>query len=630
MMQGFLKSFLENKTQFVAFLIMALVLAYLYFFSFSRHARVNIEIRSNVITNFQIYWAKSNESYDENRSSHVRINHVQTRYSLPIGDLKWIEKLRIDPTDGSRKTAKILIKRISIGQVGFKPIFIQPRSIRNRLKPVAGIMKTSKRSNGLLVVSSENDPQLELHIAPQKNRSFFGYWAPIGAAVLILFLILRWASATEENYTYIRYFLCFVFALIVVMAFTSRKNVHPDEFVHIRASKYYEDHWRPPEICAPETEHTYSVYGISRLNSMEIVYPISGKFSWMLSFLPLDPYLRLRLFNVFLFFLILLLCFRSTEFCIIASPLLVSPQIWYVFSYFNSDAFAMFFIFVLAYQILTPKSRLNRYLADDQKSRTLIWGILFGALFLILLFLKKNFYFNILFICFYFLWRLYYQYIKANKPVKSMVQKLGLIVLVIIIGYGLRLSLDVYYYGNNKKAQLLACREKLAKPMFKPSTNLEKKHLLLHLRDRGVTISEMISKYKWFRKSIRSAFGVYGYLTISAPKFYYRVAFTMIVVIFIFMIFSLLVNMPNKEKILFLIFLLCSILLLGTHLLRSWEIMLQPQGRYWLPIVGMVSVLFYHVREYLHPPVVHLYILFMFLLSSYSFIFVALVNSPKP
>lgn len=628
-MRGLLKYFLENKVQVVAFLVMALLLAYLYFISFSSHATVDIEIRSNIITNFKIYWAKSNELYDEKRSSHVRINYDQIKYRFPIGDLEGIEKLRIDPADGNRKTAKILIKKITISQVGFKQIYVNQRAIHNRLKPVAGIMKTHKSKNGLLVVSSENDPQLELRIAPQKTRSFFSYWAPIGAALLILFLVFKWAFSMEENYIYIRYFLLFVFALVIVMAVTSRQNVHPDEYVHIRASKYYEDHWRPPEICAPGTEHTYSVYGISRLNSLEILYPIAGKFSRVLSFLPIESYLRLRYFNIFLFFTLVLLCFRSREFCIAAAPLLISPQIWYVFSYFNSDAFSLFIIFLLIYQILVPESLFHRYLVENKKNRVLFSGFLLGMLCFAILLSKKNFYFFILFLIAYFIWWLYYQYIKENKPIKTVVKRLALILLVAVTGYALRFSADIYLHGFDKKEKILDCREKLAKSFYKPSSVPTQKHPLMHLRERGKTLEQMFTEYKWNKKTFASSFGVYDYMTISAPKDYYKTAKIAGILFILFIVFSFFFNFGVKEKLIFLIFLIFSTSLLSVHLLRSWEIMFQAQGRHFLPIIGMAGFLFYHLKKHLYQPFVHLYIIFMFLLSVYSFIFIGLVNIPK-
>lgn len=629
MNQRTFKPYFQNKGFLSLFLFLSLLLTCFYFFSFSRKAWVAVDIHTNVSTNFKIYWAAGSETYAENRSSWVRINDEQTRYHLPIGNLSRIGKLRIDPADISRKTAAILIKSINISQVGYRPIFIPGYLIHSRINPISGIMETSKRKNGLLVVSANNDPQLELRLKPDQSRSLLRFMIPIAASLLALLLALSWASSNQEDYSYIRYLLCFVLALVVSVANTSSVNRHPDEHVHLRASRYYEDHWRPPEICAPEVKKTYSIYGVSRLNSMEIVYPIAGKFSSALSFLPIESYLRLRMFNVLLFFLIVLLCIRSAEFCIIATPLLLTPQIWYVFSYFNSDAFALFYTFMLAYQTLVPGSRLNRYLAGSNISGTITWGIVFGAFFLVALLLKKNFYFFVLFFGLYWLWRLYFQVIKGGQPVKPVIQKLGLIVLVVILGYGFRYSLDTYYHGSDKKLKLAACQEKLAIPLYKPSTKLEKQHPYMHLRDKGVTIKEMIFKYKWFEKSIRSGVGVYGYLTISGPTIYYRIVYAIMGVGLIILFFYSLFRTPNPERILFFVFLICSTSLLGVHLMRNWEIMLQAQGRHFLPIVGMLGILFYHVRKYIHPPVAHLYVLLMFLLSAYSFIFVGLVNIPK-
>ncbi len=151
----------------------------------------------------------------------------------------------------------------------------------------------------------------------------------------------------------------------------------------------------------------------------------------------------------------------------------------------------------------------------------------------------------------------------------------------------------------------------------------------MQLRDRGVSLKEVVSKYKWNKKSFRSAFGVYGYMKVSAPKGYYVVVKYMCLLFLTFILLSLLIHSGAKEKVLFLIFLICSISLMGVHLWRCWEVTFQAQGRHLLPIVGMMSVFLYYVRDILYKPVIHLYILLMFLLSSYSFIFVALVHIPK-
>ncbi len=625
----FAKRVFENKVLTALFIILSLLSIYFYVFSLSKKALVKIDIHSNITTYFKIYWAKTDQMYNEKRSASVFINDVQTRYLFSISDLKSIGKIRIDPSQRGRKTAKILIKKILISQVGYEPILIKKGHGLNQLKPLSGIQKMVYKHNGLLVVSSENDPQIEVYITPQKQSLFFGHWVRILLTLIILLVLISWVSSKQDNYSYIAYLMVFILAQIVIMAYTSRPNSHPDEYVHLRAARYYEKYWTPPAVCDPETKHTYSPYGISRLNSREIVYLIAGKFSSIFSFLLMDSYQRLRLFNIFLFFILVLLCFKSTAFRIAVAPLLISPQIWYVFSYFNSDAFSVFCIFILIHQILIPKSLLHRFLNQTLNMRTICLGIVLGLVFSILFLLKKNFYSFILFVALYFVWWLYFEHIKLKKANNGLVKRLGLILMSILFGYGIQISTDFYYYGFNKKEQIERCQDKFARSPYRPGTDLSKKNPHLQLRERGVSIKEVISKYKWGEKSFRSAFGVYDYLRISAPKSYYTSVKYMLLLFFAFVFLSLLIHSGTKEKVLFLILLICSISLIGAHLWRCWEVTFQAQGRYLLPIAGMMSLFLYSVKHILYKPIIHLFILLMFLLSSYSFIFVALVNIPN-
>ena len=42
--------------------------------------------------------------------------------------------------------------------------------------------------------------------------------------------------------------------------------------------------------------------------------------------------------------------------------MLLAPQIWYIFSYFNGDAFPLFLATLIGYQTAVPDSLFNRYL----------------------------------------------------------------------------------------------------------------------------------------------------------------------------------------------------------------------------------------------------------------------------
>ncbi len=152
--------------------------------------------------------------------------------------------------------------------------------------------------------------------------------------------------------------------LALCMAVISRDNIHPDEFVHVRAAKYYQHHLLPPHIEDPAIAHTYSLYGVSRLNSGEIVYLFAGIFLNLLSPLHADPYLIVRLFNITLLCILMLLAVRQSRYRLLLVPLVISPQIWYIFSYFNSDALALFMLLLLAYQAVEPRSAFNQLVRD--------------------------------------------------------------------------------------------------------------------------------------------------------------------------------------------------------------------------------------------------------------------------
>jgi hypothetical protein len=52
----------------------------------------------------------------------------------------------------------------------------------------------------------------------------------------------------------------------------------------------------------------------------------------------------------------------------------------------------------------------------------------------------------------------------------------------------------------------------------------------------------------------------------------------------------------------------------------------QPQGRYLLPALPMLGILYYHVRQHVLSNLVEYLCIFLFLLATYSFIFTGLAN----
>jgi len=482
---------------------------------------------------------------------------------------------------------------------------------------------------GLLVVSSGEDPKMEVYLHPRKESGFFLEFIRILFLIFLTGIFLRSIAGLNESHDYIPNLMVFAAALVLIMAIVSQENAHPDEYVHMKAAVYYERHWLPPAVCTPGTEDTYSVYGVSRLNSLEIVYLIAGKFSRLFSFLMTDPYLRLRMFNLLLWFILIGLAYRTVPFRMALAPLLMSPQIWYVFSYFNSDAFSLFFVFFVGYQVLVDHSAFNRFLDESTTKQALMKGILWGVLFSFLFLLKKNYYIFILFLVLYILWKYCLKDRRASIPFKSRIGRLILVASAALAIFGTRFVADTAINRYDKSASVLNCREKLAGHIFKPSTPLGSKHPWLSLKKRGVRFKAMFSKYRCARRSFKSAFGVYGYTTIAGSDLYYELIEWAIFVFLMFLLFFTFFKAGPAERLLLLFIFGCGLLLTGAAFWRAWTTVLQPQGRYFFPLAAMAGFLLFQGQRIFNKTVLSIFIMILFMLSSYSFIFLGLVNIPK-
>jgi hypothetical protein len=424
------------------------------------------------------------------------------------------------------------------------------------------------------------------------------------------------------------------------MAFTSDYNRHPDEIHHFEAAKYYKTHFLPPEIGDESVRESYSVFGVSYLNYHWAEYFYAGKFALIVSPVIQNELLAVRLSNVFLFaFLIAWFIFRlkdHSELIILPSFLLITPQVWYIFSYANNDAFAFFLSFVVIYQIAFEKSIFNQFMRSERFLNHIIGGIFFGLLSGLLLICKPNYW---SFLLFAGLWLLF------NFPINiPTIKKYALFLAVALSVLIFRVSLD--FYANNetnfvafsylnkvvgnleaKDSKLLIYQEKIARYDMKPSTlenDLQSSFKDLKLRDKGLSLTELFTSLGWHDFSFSSLVGVYGYMDIWATKWFYKV-FAVPCIGFILYIFFVLIRGKEKKSIQQLaITVFSSILTIAISIYLSWTYAFQPQGRYLFPIIPMFALLIFSNRRYVRESVLNWFVLITFLLSTYSFIFVAL------
>ncbi len=588
-------------------------------------ATVNLSIQVEKRTLFQMYWAQANEGYSEKRSVKLIVTPRQEQYQFLLTNLRNVKKLRFDP---HKYIGGSIIKKVTIEQKGIQPIHYNFENGFYQFKERNHISDYHLEKNGLVVHSNGKDPFLGGEFTIEKTA--YPWMAEFFRFVFICLVIVLIYSTTRQLNATLRYvpiFMAVAVALIMIMAVISEKNVHPDEYVHIDASKYYQKNWLPPSIEDPEIRHTYSVYGVSRLNKPEVFYFFSGKFAELTSFIHVKPFRLLRLFNVFLFGCLLLYTIKSEGARSMAMPFLISSQIWYVFSYTNSDAFALSIAFLVGIQVVTPGSMFNTFLRQQSDKRLFVRYLLLGCLLGCLFLLKKNFYPYIAFVITVLAWQIWEMGDREEQILA--VKRLSLLTLIGLTLFGLRVGADYSVNGLDKAEKLESMRLETAGPLYNPQTDLHKRHIHLSMKKRGASLTHIVEVKRFFEKTFRSAFGVYGYFTVSGPfRYYDMVRWTGVALLSVFL--GLVFLRPWRENgFIAVSCLFFSLLLITVSLHHSWTKDFQAQGRYLFPIVPMLGIVYAKSHKYLKGPLFTSLFIAMFLLSAYSFIFVALPQIPK-
>lgn len=589
-------------------------------------AVVDLHLITSEKTVFKIYYRDTGGNWSENKMSSVVIRPGLERYSFRLTDLRRVSELRIDTSEKGLPT--VTVHSLELRQMGFAPVRLDTAAEFARLRQGTGIQEFSVGPQSFTVVPQSKDPNLLLPLeglerAPQPL--LHGLWLLFFAASAVFFIANRKRFLSVE---FVPYCGAAVLGLIVVMAGISQFNTHPDEVIHVVAGQYYMENHLPPPVGDESIRNTYSPYGVSRLHNGETAYFFAGKFAKFLSPLQLADYLAFRLFNVGLFALLVAASYYSAQFRILFLPLLLSPQIWYIFSYFNSEGFAITVMMLAVYQLVADESTWNRLL-DRAPATPSEWikrpalAILFAALLL----LKKNFYFFLVFAVFYTAWRRFFFSKKvswgASLQAVAVVAGLGLLLVVGVRGY------DSYINGWDKENRVYQAREDFAKPMYKPSTPLDDKFALLQLKDRGHSISTVFTEMQWGERIFRTSFGEYGYTTVPGSYNYYNFVRFLGLALLASVICSIVIGCKGREITLLGGALGCSLMLLVVAFYHCWTVDFQAQGRYLLPMVAMGAMVLHHCRTSLANVFCGFFAGMLFLTAFCSFIFVGIAGIGK-
>ena len=419
----------------------------------------------------------------------------------------------------------------------------------------------------------------------------------------------------------------FVAALMLAMALLTKFNAHPDEYLHFESARYFISHWFPPALNDPAIVPTFSHYGFSYLQDLEGAYFLMGKFMALFPEWLASPEMAARLFNVTLFLTLGVWLTGRLQGSIAPFVLLISPQIWYVFSYVNGDAWALTLAMLIVVQLATENSLLARYLQAENWSKSVQGGVCFAAVLALLLMAKRNYYLFLPFVVLVAFWKSAVW--RGTGTIFRPLQKWAVIALLTAAFYFPLRAAHEAINGFDLPRLQQEQAEKYAAPRFKPSEIAAGKGSpRLVLRNQGVPFTNLLTERSWPAESFQSFCGVYRWMTLKGSQSYYIAMGLLYSVLLTLLFFRIArVSWPDSAFVAATFGTMLGVVLGSVYF--SWTADYQPQGRYLFPILPMVAFLFYRYRESLRSPAFYLLFGGLFACSVYSFIFIGLKNIPK-
>lgn len=467
--------------------------------------------------------------------------------------------------------------------------------------------------------------------------------------------------------------------LIIAMACfaTTSRSVSPDERLHEADARYFTVHWSPPRIDSEAMLPSYnaSPYGVSYLSEWNVTYLLAGKFSNLGNRLGIDDRIGFRLYQAGMFAgilcLVLLLRIPRTA----AIPLLITPQIWYLFSYMNGDALPLAASLLASALMFAPGSKLTSFIRRSAPidPSMLVHVATFIICFAVLVVSKRNYWPVAAFLA----------VAAAIVPLQMSLRTVAaasVLLLLAIVGaagggalastYGNGITIlaagiallctailahwalgrsrsmdarrnalryagvfitaafltspwivqDYRVNGGNsgKHAQVEAMREAHAAAAFKPSNTSPSGGI--RIRDQGYNLGQMLSPpLQWQTSTFKSFFGVYGYMQYYATDTYYRVIAGCAMLLVILAIGSTLLVDPQGKS--YLILAACSAFaLIAASFLHSWTYDFQAQGRYIIGCTVLAMPFMFQLRMSNRVYVAaNILVAALFLLGVYSF-----------
>lgn len=568
------------------------------------------------------------------RTIYEGVAHISF-YDIQYGNHCSIK--RIDPVDENWQREELLtISDISVSKNGI-PVWKVSGEKLSEYFIGNDQVSFQDSEEGLAFYVLGNDPQL---IPTEKfENEFISSGRVPGMITGSCYTIVLWMAAyvvckwfakeleqTEDTFGKMTYWLFFAgilgaVCMCIYMGTRSPFWLNPDEYEVRSAVRYYTNHWFPPDIRSDEISDAFAVYGTCRHSEWNTFYFWAGKLGQFFA----DAALRSRWLNLSLMVIMAGIILKNCrkQFALLF-VLLLTPQVWYIFSYTTSDGLDFFWGFLAVYELMKEDSLLNRSLREPISKKKIPGYLLISLLFVNLFWAKISFYPVLLFLFLILLIRLFDQ---QGEERKSLFGKYLLFVGITFGIFAVRYMItDFPYYGFDKYHVINEVMELRATYEYKPSTPPLEQAGSIYLYQKGVPLSLFFGEMQFNKNLFRTFTGFFGNYHYGMADWYYTAMAILYIALIVCLIRELFRENNRKKWLEFLAVAGCMAVQYLLIFMNGYFVDFQPQGRYMLPALLYVSYLVYTCKEGRNSKVIRLILCATCVLSLYAFLSVGITN----
>ena len=451
-----------------------------------------------------------------------------------------------------------------------------------------------------------------------------------GILLVLAILLVRWFTRTiagQGLFSKLIFCVLFggLFAATLMTIFTGFWNpfyLNPDEYHTLSAVNYYFSHFMPPDMRDPAIIDSYAIYGTTRHSEWTLFYFLTAKTGQFFA----DPIIRVRFFTTVTFCIMAGIALKNVKKnWALSAMLLLTPQVWYLFSYCTSDSLDFFMSFLCMYEVMKKDSMLNRVLDEPFCKKHLVCMALLGLLFAQPLWGKPTFYVVLIFIFLVLLIRLFYTPKTERKVL--LYKYLGILGFTLGI-FAIRYMItDFPYYGLFGKYRVyMDMMEQTALPGYKLSTPALERAYSMSFMEKGVTLGELLTGFDFNKNLFRTFAGFFGSYAFGARDWYYMAIAVLYLAILAYLLVQAFRKRDSQTWWEIGAAALSMFIQYALIVYNAWVVDFQPQGRYLLPILFYTAYLIHRADSESQSKVLRILLCLTCLLSLYSFYTVGIPN----